>query len=97
MDYYFRKDLKNIDHTVSIDVPRCDNMLCLNESPYDPYQIVHDEFHQIMKRVSLNRYFSEVTGEIQEELIKYVGHGVDSHNMIFGNGADEMLYYLFTS
>ncbi|MGM0598106.1 MAG: pyridoxal phosphate-dependent aminotransferase, partial [Myxococcota bacterium] len=97
MDYYFRKDLKNIDHTVSIDVPHCKNMLCLNESPYDPYQIVQDDFQKIMKKVRLNRYFSEITGELQEELINYVGSGVGLKNIIFGNGADEMLYYLFTS
>ena len=70
-------------------------MVCLNESVLDPYQAIDEAFHQNMQHVSLNRYFSSVTSELTAELVKYIGYEITSKNLIWGNGADDMLFSCF--
>jgi len=72
-------------------------MMCLNESCLDPFQAIKEQFLQRMEGIRLNRYMSPVTGELNEKLAKYVGCGVAPENVVWGNGADDMLYHIFLS
>jgi len=92
--YRFRKDLQQ-KKAVKIAVPHEEVMMCLNENPFNSYPKLKREFHQILSQVPFNRYFSDVSKRLQHELGKYAG--VDPSCIIMGNGADEMLYYLFTA
>ena len=92
--YYFRKDLKD-KTAVKVEVPHKKIMMCLNESPFDPLKPIRKKFLKKMKTVHLNRYFNKVTGELATALAEYTG--VTEDMLAFGNGADEMLYYLFTA
>lgn len=91
----FRTDLLRAGPPADISVPRKKNMMCLNESVLDPYQTIDEAFHQNMQEVSLNRYFSQVTSELKRLLVEYVGHGVTGENLLWGNGADDMLFAAF--
>ena len=94
--YRFRHDLEHRKLPV-VSVPKRDVMMCLNESAMDPFQAIHEKFLRKMEDIHLNRYFSDVTDELKKALADYVGHGLTPECFEFGNGADEMLYYLFTS
>ncbi len=91
----FRTDLLQAGPPADISVPRKKHMLCLNESPLDPYRAIDEALQQSLQQVSLNRYFSPVTGELKKCLVDYVGHGVTSKNLLWGNGADDMLFACF--
>lgn len=91
----FRKDLLQAGPPADISVPRKKNMMCLNESVLDPYQAIDEAFHQTMQEVRLNRYFSSVTDELKRLLVDYVGHGINKDNLLWGNGADDMLFACF--
>ena len=91
----FRNDLLQAGPPADISVPRKKNMMCLNESVLDPFQAIDEAFHQTMQEVHLNRYFSQVTGELKRLLVDYVGHGVTGDNLLWGNGADDMLFACF--
>ncbi len=91
----FREDLLQAGPPADISVPRKKNMMCLNESVLDPFQAIDEAFHQTMQEVHLNRYFSQVTGELKRLLVDYVGHGVSKDNLLWGNGADDMLFSCF--
>lgn len=91
----FRHDLSLAGPPADISVPRKKHMLCLNESPLDPYQAVDEAFQQNLQQVSLNRYFSPVTAELKKSLVDYVGYGITSKNLLWGNGADDMLFACF--
>ncbi|MFZ5952696.1 MAG: pyridoxal phosphate-dependent aminotransferase [Candidatus Rifleibacteriota bacterium] len=91
----FRQDLLRAGPPADISVPRKKHMLCLNESPLDPYQAIDEAFQESLRQVSLNRYFSPVTGELKKALVDYVGHGVTGKNLLWGNGADDMLFACF--
>ncbi|OGK06991.1 MAG: hypothetical protein A2W80_19250 [Candidatus Riflebacteria bacterium GWC2_50_8] len=91
----FRTDLLQAGPPADISVPRKKNMMCLNESVLDPYQAIDEAFHQTMQEVRLNRYFSHVTGELKRLLVDYVGHGVSKDHLLWGNGADDMLFACF--
>jgi len=91
----FRKDLLQAGPPADISVPRKKNMMCLNESVLDPFQAIDEAFHQTMQEVHLNRYFSQVTGELKRLLVDYVGNGVTGDNLLWGNGADDMLFACF--
>jgi histidinol-phosphate aminotransferase len=71
--------------------------MCLNESTLDPWQQIGDKVSQKLKTVPLNRYFNPITQQLKQSLAAYVGHGINPNQILFGNGADEMLYFLFTS
>ena len=91
----FRTDLLQAGPPADISVPRKKNMMCLNESVLDPYQAIDEAFHQNMQEITLNRYFSQVTPELKRLLIEYVGHGIEGDNLLWGNGADDMLFACF--
>lgn len=91
----FRTDLLKAGPPSDISVPRKKNMMCLNESVLDPYQNIDEAFNLNMQQVSLNRYFSQVTPELKRLLVEYVGHGVAGENLLWGNGADDMLFAAF--
>ena len=94
---FFRDDLLEKEK-VNVKVPHKKNMLCLNENPLNPLKFIENDFFTILKNeVDLNRYFSTITKELEDKLCAYVGFGLDKKNFIYGNGADEMLYYLFTA
>ena len=94
--YKFRKDLEAKQKN-EVDVPHQKTMLCLNESPYNPMDIIQHTFYEKLKSININRYFSDVTEELYLKLANYVGASFSKENILFGNGADEMLYYLFVA
>ena len=92
--YFFRHDLKE-KHQVNVDVPHLKHMMCLNESTLDPFQSVKHEFINLMNNIHLNRYYSYITQDLYQEIATYAE--AESDQLILGNGADEMLYYLFNA
>ncbi len=92
--YYFREDLKS-KKPVNINVPDKRIKMGLNESSLDPFEVVKEEFLEKMKNVHLNRYFNDITKTLRKQLANYAE--VAPECLAFGNGADEMLYYLFNS
>ncbi|OQX70794.1 MAG: hypothetical protein B6D62_03515 [Candidatus Cloacimonas sp. 4484_275] len=92
--YFFRSDL--IDKKpVSVNVPHKKIMLCLNESSLNPFEILKKQIISKLENVPFNRYYNEITAELYQKLADYAG--VSEENLAFGNGADEMLYYIFNS
>lgn len=91
----FRKDLLQAGPPADISVPRKKNMMCLNESVLDPYQAIDEAFHQTMQDIRLNRYFSGITSELKKLLVDYVGNGLKGENLLWGNGADDILFNCF--
>lgn len=91
---YFRSDLKN-KKPVNINVPFKQRMMCLNESTFNPFQHLRQEFIEQLESVPLNRYFNSITSTLKKELSDYAG--IPEECIVFGNGADEMLYYLFNA
>jgi len=94
--YYFRSDLEK-RKLPTINVPHSDLMMCLNESELDSFQAIKAKLLERLESVHLNRYFSEVTDELAVKLAEYIGFGVTPDCISWGNGADEMLYYLFAA
>lgn len=92
--YFFRHDLKE-KHQVNVNVPHLKYMMCLNESTLDPYQTVKNEFQQLMENIHLNRYYSDITQDLDQEIANYAE--IETDQFIAGNGADEMLYFLFNA
>ena len=80
---------------VSISVPRKKHMMCLNESSLSPWDAIGDQLVKRLRSIDFNRYFNPVTDELRTLLSQYCS--VDKELILMGNGADEMLYYLFTS
>jgi len=91
---YFRSDLAT-RKPVEINVPRARRMMSLNESDLNPFEIIPDDLINIFSEVPLNRYFNDVTQELEKSLAEYVE--VPADHLIYGNGADEMLYFTFTA
>lgn len=96
MKNLFRIDLINKEASV-VSVPVRKRMMCLNESCLDPYQAIKEQFLARLDNVHLNRYMSSVTNELHEKLAAYVGCGVEKENLLWGNGADDVLYHIFLS
>ena len=94
--YRFRKDLE-AKKAVEINVPHKKVMMCLNESTLNPLDAVKDQLLENLKSVPLNRYFNDITPKLKNKLAEYVGYGIKPSQILFGNGADEMLYYIFNS
>ncbi|MCK5052113.1 MAG: histidinol-phosphate aminotransferase family protein [Candidatus Cloacimonetes bacterium] len=92
--YYFREDIKH-KKPVNINVPDMKIKMGLNESSLNPFEVVKDEFLKKMKNVQLNRYFNDITKTLRKQLSDYAN--VAPECLAFGNGADEMLYYLFNA
>ncbi len=92
--YLFRSDLQQ-KKPVNIDVPQKKLKLGLNESSLNPLQIIRKEFLRKMEEVELNRYFSDISRQLRSQLAEYAGVSEDC--LVMGNGADEMLYYIFTA
>ncbi|MBN1948741.1 MAG: histidinol-phosphate aminotransferase family protein [Candidatus Cloacimonetes bacterium] len=91
---FFRSDLEDFK-PVNITVPRKKIMLCLNEGALDPFPILQEEILRKMKQIHLNRYFNPVSAELRAKLADYAQVPADC--LALGNGADEMLYYVFTA
>lgn len=96
MQSYFRTDLLDKEPSI-ISVPQRRRMMCLNESCLDPYQAIKDQFLRRMEGVNLNRYISPLTTQLHQKLAEYVGCGIGTKNLIWGNGADDVLYHIFLS
>jgi histidinol-phosphate aminotransferase len=94
--HIFRKDLEQ-KKPVDVNVPHKEVMMCLNESTLNPYKVLRERFLDNLEKVELNRYYQPVTQELIQQLVEYVGHGLSEANIFFGNGADEMIYYIFTA
>ncbi len=94
--YRFRKDLQE-KKAVEINVPHKKVMMCLNESTLNPLEAIKDQLMENLKEVPLNRYFNDISSKLKDKLAEYVGYNVKSSQILFGNGADEMLYYIFNS
>ncbi len=91
---YFRDDLKD-RKPIKINVPFKKVMMCLNESELNPMEVLKEEIFKKIDEFPINRYFNKVTDELNKLLEQYTGFSRDY--FIFGNGADEMLYYVFNS
>lgn len=91
----FRTDLLHADAPSDTKVPRKKHMMCLNESILNPYPLIDEAFNQTMQDVSLNRYFDDIKDTLHKLLTEYVGHGIKEENIIWANGADDMLYNIF--
>ena len=96
MNKYFRTDLADKEPPL-ISVPVRRRMMCLNESCLDPYQAIKEKFLARMEDVRLNRYLSPMTAELNNKLADYVGCGIRPENVVWGNGADDILYHIFLS
>ena len=94
MKRFFRTDLAPKEPSV-INVPVRRRMMCLNESCLDPYQAIKDQFLKRMEGIRLNRYFSPITAELHHKLTGYIGHGLQPENIVWGNGADDILNHIF--
>ena len=70
-------------------------MMSLNEGPRDPIAAFWPDISRRLLEVGANRYRKLVTGRLLDELSAYVGAGRGS--LLMANGADEVLYYVFTS
>mgnify|MGYP000918059640 CR=1 FL=1 len=96
MNRLFRTDLADKEPSV-VNVPVRRRMMCLNESCLDPYQAIKEKFLARMESIRLNRYMSPVTSELNAKLAEYIGCGIQPENVVWGNGADDMLYHIFLS
>jgi histidinol-phosphate aminotransferase len=96
MNKLFRTDLADKEPSV-VNVPIRKRMMCLNESCLDPFQAIREQFLTRMESIRLNRYISPVTHELNANLAEYVGCGIMPENVVWGNGADDMLYHIFLS
>lgn len=92
--YLFRKDLQALQ-APRISVPKAERMMCLNESCLNPYPVIEQSFREILKFTGQNRYQSEVSDLLQTELAGYAG--LQQEQLLFGNGADDMIYHLLLS
>jgi histidinol-phosphate aminotransferase len=90
----FRSDLKD-KKPVVVNVPHKTDMMCLNESTLNLWKTVQDAALRKLDAVPLNRYFNPITDELLNRLSDYAG--VPQEWLAMGNGADEMLYYLFVA
>lgn len=90
----FRSDLKNLKKPAT-NVPVRKHMMCLNESWLDPFPVIREKLLRRLKQVHLNRYFSDVTAELHYALADYAGYGVSTQQIVWGNGADDILYHIF--
>lgn len=96
MNRLFRSDLSDKLPAI-ISVPQRKRMMCLNESCLDPYQAIKDQFLHRMEDIRLNRYLSPITQDLNEKLAQYAGCGISPKQVIWGNGADDVLYHIFLS
>lgn len=94
--YKFRKDLQD-KKAVEVNVPHKKVMMCLNESTLNPLNAVKEQLLSNLEDVPLNRYFNDITPRLKKKLAEYIGFGVKPSQILFGNGADEMIYYIFNS
>ena len=92
----FRNDLQEKPE-IKLAVPVRKYMMCLNESSLNPLDILNEQIAETMQKVKLNKYVSEVTPILLAKLAEYVGYGVKDTQILFGNGVDDMLYFLFTA
>jgi histidinol-phosphate aminotransferase len=92
--YRFRNDLRN-QKVPLVDVPLKPVMLCLNESSLNPWDIVGPAMSERLEALRLNRYFQDVTAQLRSALAEYAGVAHD--RLLFGAGADQMLYTVFTA
>ena len=92
----FRDDLLNKPE-IKVAVPIRKNMMCLNESSFNPMDVLSDQIIHSLNRIKINSYTSTVTQELKQALADYVGNGIDKSQFLFGNGVDEMLYFIFTA
>ena len=92
----FREDLLNKPE-IKVAVPQRQHMMCLNESSFDPMDALSHQIIQSFDRIKINSYTSSVTQELKQALADYVGYGIDKSQFLFGNGVDEMLYFIFTA
>jgi len=96
MKNLFRTDLIDKEPSL-VSVPVRKKMMCLNESCLDPYQAIKEKFLARMENVHLNRYLSPLTQELGAKLAAYIGCGIREENVVWGNGADDILYHVFLS
>ena len=91
---YFRKDLKTKKPAI-VNVQPKKIKMGLNESTLNPFEQIGNKVIEKLRNIPLNRYFNNITQELRTRLSEYTG--VPSEYLTSGNGADEMLYYIFTA
>ena len=91
-----RKDLKDLPE-IKINVPKSEIMMCLNESFVNPWEKIGHKLIDRLTKIDFNRYFNKITEELYDKLSEYIGFNITRENLILGNGADEILYFLFTA
>lgn len=99
MDFssFFRSDLKEKE-PVLIAVENLEHMMSLNESPFNPFYYFKNDFLKELKGLNFNRYMQPISERLLNSLKTYINIEKDSEiSLLWGNGADEMLYYFFTA
>ncbi|MEE9311994.1 MAG: hypothetical protein V3V10_06215, partial [Planctomycetota bacterium] len=92
---FFRKQLLAEDNTYTLDVPDCPIKLNQNENPWDwPAHLKQAVFEEV-RELEWNRYPPFVPAEFHAQLAGYLG--VDSDQVMIGNGSNELLYALFVA
>ncbi len=94
MNKLFRTDLAGLKPPL-VNVPMRQRMMCLNESFLDPFDVIREDFLNRMISLHLNRYFSDISDELAEALTRYAGSSLSARNIIWANGADDILYHIF--
>jgi len=92
--YLFRKDLQEKE-PVQVEIPHKRVMMSLNESTLNPLGLMKGPFLNNLSKIALNRYFSDITADLREKLCQYTGNEIGEDQILMGNGADQMLYYIF--
>jgi len=94
---FFRADLafKNINH---INVEQKKTNLSLNEAPFNPLKLLSGSDLNDIVKFGINRYpLPSLEEEVKAKLSAYNHDLVKPHNLLCGNGIDDLLYLLFLS
>ncbi|MCL1827751.1 MAG: aminotransferase class I/II-fold pyridoxal phosphate-dependent enzyme, partial [Candidatus Cloacimonetes bacterium] len=92
----FRDDLAS-KPDIKVAVATRKHNMCLNESSINPLEVISGALQDTIKKVQLNRYVSDVTPALKKKLAEYVGDDIQPPQILFGNGVDDLLYFLFTA
>ncbi|MCL2062747.1 MAG: aminotransferase class I/II-fold pyridoxal phosphate-dependent enzyme [Candidatus Cloacimonetes bacterium] len=93
---FFREDLLEKPE-IKVNVVPKTHMMSLNESDLNPFVKLIQPLCFAIATTKINRYFSPVTEVLRAKLADYVGFSIKESQILFGNGVDDMLYFLFTA
>ena len=90
---FLKAPLKDIVGGYKLDVPDCPVKLNQNENPYDwPASLKQAVFERV-RDLAWNRYPPFVPAQFVAQVARYIG--VDSQQVLVGNGSNELMYATF--